>query len=78
MPSTFISIALILLDTDRKNEGQLQPEDFGQFATDSSIGIDYVKHISAQDQHARSAFGFRSPSKIQSYMLQKKCQLVDD
>ena len=39
------NIALILLDTDRKNEGQLQPEDFGQFATDSSVGIDYVIEI---------------------------------
>ncbi|MAJ74954.1 hypothetical protein CMK13_18365 [Candidatus Poribacteria bacterium] len=39
------NIALILLDTDRKNEGQLQPEDFGRFATDSSVGIDYVIEI---------------------------------
>jgi hypothetical protein len=39
------SVALILLDTDRNNEGQLQPEDFGGFAGHSDVGVDYALEI---------------------------------
>ncbi len=38
-------VALILLDTDKNNEGQIRPEDFGEFSVDNSAGVDYVLEI---------------------------------